>query len=459
MTNPLDLWMAQRMTATMRPHGSHSLATSAGLCAPGATTVTPEEIQVWQMGMIRQTLRHARTNSPFYRSHLKNISEDAIRTPQDLANIPCITADDIRHAPENLLCLSQDSIARIVTLASSGSTGVPKRLFFTQDDLEQTIDFFHQGIGCLTNSGEHVLALLPAQRPDSVGRLLVEGVTRFGATAHVQADADNIPKALSLLKTSRASCIVGTPLHLMALAKTWRAVPVSSISHNIHSVLCCWDSAPPQLTDILEDTWNCKVHHHWGMTETGLGGALECSHRTGLHLREADIYVEIVDPHTGTPLQEGETGEIVVTTLARRGMPLIRYRTGDSAFIINGQCACNSPLRRLSRPTRMSQQQHPDLHTIDKCLLTHPYILEHSSRWEQETNTLHISLDILPCTSADVSHHSTALETQHVKQCLTYAKDAVHRVLPPSHSVSVQVRKTDGTISTSFAKRRMQVIK
>ncbi|MHC1782059.1 MAG: phenylacetate--CoA ligase family protein [Anaerolineaceae bacterium] len=85
------------------------------------------------------------------------------------------------------------------------------------------------------------------------------------------------------------------------------------------------------------------------MTETGLGGGVECDAHLGYHLREADLFFEIIDPQSGLPLPDGQTGEVVVTTLTRAGMPLVRYRTGDLSRILPGRCACGSFIRRLDK--------------------------------------------------------------------------------------------------------------
>jgi hypothetical protein len=92
-------------------------------------------------------------------------------------------------------------------------------------------------------------------------------------------------------------------------------------------------------------------HNHYGMTEMGLGGGVECQARRGYHLREADLLFEIVDPASGAPLPEGEAGEVVVSTLTREGMPLIRYRTGDAGRFLPGACPCGTALRTLERVT------------------------------------------------------------------------------------------------------------
>ncbi len=105
---------------------------------------------------------------------------------------------------------------------------------------------------------------------------------------------------------------------------------------------------PGDLRSAMEASWGCRVLDHWGMTETCFGGGVECLSRCGYHLRELDLFIEILSPLTGMPVPEGELGEIVVTTLRREAMPLIRYRTGDAARWLEGPCPCGSPLRRLS---------------------------------------------------------------------------------------------------------------
>ena len=93
--------------------------------------------------------------------------------------------------------------------------------------------------------------------------------------------------------------------------------------------------------------FGCTVLRHWGMIETCLGGAVECTHGSGMHLREPDVFLEIIDSATGRLLPDGEFGEMVVSTPLKRGMPFIRYRTGDIGRILPGDCMCGSPLRRL----------------------------------------------------------------------------------------------------------------
>lgn len=137
-------------------------------------------------------------------------------------------------------------------------------------------------------------------------------------------------------------------LHDPDRVKELLAVTESTIGKGmIKSVLLSTDYVPSAIVSELGPAWGCQVYNHYGMTEMGGGGG-EYEAREGYHLREAGLYFEVIDPRTGEPLPDGETGELVFTTLTRKGMPLIRYLTGDVARLISEPCPCGSALRRLS---------------------------------------------------------------------------------------------------------------
>jgi phenylacetate-coenzyme A ligase PaaK-like adenylate-forming protein len=112
-------------------------------------------------------------------------------------------------------------------------------------------------------------------------------------------------------------------------------------------MLLCSDYAAPALRRQIEAACGCETFLHYGATESGLGGAVECTVHRGCHIRESDLLVEIVDPDTGSPLPDGALGEVVLTTLGREAMPLIRYRTGDMASLDRSPCRCGGVTARL----------------------------------------------------------------------------------------------------------------
>jgi phenylacetate-coenzyme A ligase PaaK-like adenylate-forming protein len=319
----------------------------------GVSDLTRAALSDFQLQQVRETLDLIRRASPFYRRYLAQSPEN-IESLDDLWQFPFTTADDIRQHSHEFLCVSQSEIHRVVTLNTSGTTGAPKRIFLTAEDQELTLDFFQVGMSTFVSPGDRVLILLPGERPGSVGDLLSTALGRLAALGLKHGPVCDVSTTVERLRQESIDCIVGVPTHVLALAQ---AMPMFQLK----SALLTTDHVPDAIKRTVESNWNCAVYNHYGMTETGLGGGVECQARRGYHLREADLYVEIVDPRTGQPLTDGEMGEIVFTTLTRRGMPLLRYRTGDLGRFIPGICPCGTILKTLDRiRNRVNGRLHLD---------------------------------------------------------------------------------------------------
>ena len=260
--------------------------------------------------------------------------------------LPFTTAEQLRSCGSRMLCVRPHEVERIVTLATSGTEGDPKRVFFTADDLELTVDFFRHGMATFTGAGDRVVVLMPGARPGSIGDLLQSALARLGASAVVHGPVVDIDETLALLERTQASVVVGIPIQVLGLAR--RSVALGRPIRSVHSVLLSADHVPRAVVHAVETSWRCRVFDHYGSTEMGFGGGVECVARGGYHLREADLLFEIVSPDSGLPLADGEVGEIVFSTLTRTGMPLLRYRTGDVSRFLPGRCECGTHLRRLA---------------------------------------------------------------------------------------------------------------
>lgn len=327
---PLEDWIKGKVFGTQ---------TTAGLAR--------SQVARYQLQKIRENVARARSRSPFYARHLRGLGESALRRLEDLAGFPFTTAADLRREGMRFLCVSQDEIERVVTLHSSGSTAPPKRLWFTESDLERTVDFFCHGMSTLVRAGDRVLILMPGEAPGSVGDLLVKGLERLGVEGHVHGPVLDPAVVVDAIHRMEMDSMVGLPLQVLSLARcAWAG---RTLRGRIRTVLLCSDYVPAVVARELEAVWNCRVFTHYGMTEMGLGGGVECEARCGYHLREADLFFEIIHPETGRPQEEGKSGEIVFTTLTQEGMPLIRYRTGDISRFLPGPCPCGTSLRRLER--------------------------------------------------------------------------------------------------------------
>jgi phenylacetate-CoA ligase len=316
-----------------------------------------DALRAYQLAKLNATLSLAQEKSPFYR-RLFGIKKVSLSCLDDLANLPFSTADQIGAAPFDFLCVRQDDVERIVTLPTSGTTGTPKRICFTAEDQELTRDFFHWGMSTMVEAGDRVLILLPGSLPGSVGDLLKEGLARMDVQGIPHGPVTDARRTLEMIEKERVTALVGIPVQVLELARLSETVPAGTRRRGagdrgrpfegLHSVLLSTDRMPRAVARVIEEAWGCAVYNHYGMTEMGLGGGVDCRARAGYHVREADLFFEIVDPTTGRPVPEGSSGEVVFTTLTRRAMPLIRYRTGDVSRFVPGPCPCGTVLRRLA---------------------------------------------------------------------------------------------------------------
>jgi phenylacetate-CoA ligase len=326
-TNPLDAWTAQQI-------GN-----------PGAP-LTRAALDAYQLRQLRQTLAWAKAKSPFYRRRLAAFDEALPGGLGELRQLPFTTANDLRRNDPPLLGVSQSEVCRIVTLETSGTSGPAKRIFFTAQDQAATVDFFNHGMRVLTRPGDRVLILFPGERPGSVGELLARALLRLGATPIAYGWPQDLAAATAALRRERPDVVVGTPVALLAVAR-YAAATVQAV--RVRSVLLSADQASAAVRRGLAQLWGCEIFEHYGMTEMGLGGGVDCAAHAGYHMRESELLVELIDPASGEPVTDGEPGELVFTTLTRRGMPLVRYCSGDISRRLPGVCTCGSPLARFER--------------------------------------------------------------------------------------------------------------
>lgn len=299
----------------------------------------------YRLDCIRRTVDSAVQNSPFYRDHLGGLKSGHIRTMADVERIPTMSAEDIARNPAAMVCVSQSEISRIITLSTSGTTGNPKRIYFSEDDLELTVEFFMHGMKTLVGEKDRVLILMPGEKFGSVGYILKDALARIGVFSEVHGVVNDMVSCLEDIERFGINCLVGIPVQVLELSYEAQRRGMKGIER----VLLSADYVPDSLARMVEENLGCTVFSHYGMTEMGFGGGVECSAFEGYHLRETDLYFEILDPETGVPLEDGLLGEVALTTLNRRGMPLIRYRTGDISRFLAGTCGCGSNMRRLDK--------------------------------------------------------------------------------------------------------------
>jgi len=311
----------------------------------GAKRLSEEGLQSYQLEEIRKTIDIAK-RSKFYGEKLKDIFNEDIKDFEDFNKVPFTTSEDLANNPKAFLCVSLDQISRIVTMTSSGTMGIPKRIFFTENDLKATSEFFKYGMLNIITPGQRVLILMPGSNHSSIGQLLKVGLEKANCVGIIYGPVFDIWDALETIQSKNIDCIVGLPIQVFYLAKL-KKTDVRYKNLKLKSILLSADYVPRSLCIAVSNAFGCPVFAHYGMTEMGYGGGVECTALNGYHMREVDLYTEIIDPLTGQNVTEGSYGEVVFTTLRREGMPLIRYRTGDIARFLPKNCSCSNAFKRM----------------------------------------------------------------------------------------------------------------
>ncbi len=423
---PLDKWIASKIFE-----------------APLGGSLSQADVTRHQLAKLRETIDYVRWKSPFYRAHLAGLPNCRLKDLEDLRQFPFTTPEHLEERGSEFLCVSQSKIQRVITLQAPGTMAKPRRLYFTEEDVDLTVDFFHHGMTALVEPGQTVLVLMPGDRPASVGDLLVRALRRINVEGIVHGMVENPDHTIGEILRHNIDCLVGIPTQVLALVrhKAGALIPRGRIK----SVLLSSDYVSPAIAGELEGAWGCRVFNHYGSTEMGLGGGVECQALQGYHLREADLYFEIVDPTSGEPQPAGRWGEIVFTTLTRKGMPLIRYRTGDLSRFRSDACACGTALRRLDRVRGRFKDFAPvgeshwlGIVDLDDVLFTVPGLLDYQAILTDGNDQ--DRLDIVVRSGA--GDHEAFL-------------GAVHRALTESEAVRKAIR--DGSIavgSVEFATER-----
>ena len=319
------------------------------------------------------------------RERLREAEDRALRLTK-AGSRGLISERDIVSCPEAFLAVPAKEVSRIITLASSGTERLPKRIFFTEADLRRTADFFAAGMREIVSPGERALVYMPGKHPYTVGGLLKTALESFGAACRSVGYFADTP---AMYEPARETdCLIGTPGQMACLCGR---VP----SLRPKAVLLSGEYVADSLIRRMERTWGCRVFTHWGMTETAYGGAVSCG-CGGLHIRHEDILIEIIDPESGKQLPDGAWGEIVISTLFHEAMPLLHYRTGDRGRLIATECGCGGVFPRLETGGRLTQRvqtaarKELSLTVLDALLLGLDGICGYEAVWRPEADLLKI---------------------------------------------------------------------
>jgi phenylacetate-CoA ligase len=301
-----------------------------------------KKIQELQLKKLRETVHRVYENVPFYQKKFKEmkIKPDDIKTLDDIRRLPFTNKNDLRdNAPFGMMAASLDKCVELH--ASSGTTGVPVTVCYTPNDIEVWSEVMAR---CLTMSGLTRKDVF--QNPIPYGTFTGAfgfhyGAQKVGAMV-IPSGMGQSERQLKLMEYYGATFISGVASYAMRLSQVANSLGVDLKKLKVRNGLFGAEMFTPGLKKRIMDAWNMDVHDIYGLTEMcGPGVSTDCDQHNGLHLWEDHFLIEVLDPVTLEPVDVEEEGEIVLTTLTKEGMPLLRYRTRDLAKIFDQKvCEC-----------------------------------------------------------------------------------------------------------------------
>ena len=312
------------------------------------------ELAQLQNEKLQETLRRVQ-KVPYYQQAFSkaNIAPESIRTVDDLKRLPFTTKEDLRgQYPLGMLAVDQKDVARYH--GSSGTTGKPTMVAYTQNDLNTWANLCARFLVGTGLRPEHSVQIAFGYGLFTGGFGLHYGVERVGASV-IPAAAGNTPKQIMLMMDMQVDALVCTPSYALSLSEY---IINNNIPREALNLKFAHFGGEPWTEDMrarIESEMGIHCFNNYGLSEViGPGVSGECAARDGMHIAEDAFIVECINPETLEPVEPGEEGELVFTSLCKEAMPIIRYRTRDIAAINPEPCACGRTSVRMSRVTGRS---------------------------------------------------------------------------------------------------------
>jgi phenylacetate-CoA ligase len=315
---------------------------------PKYETMKKEELVELQLKRLKKTVAAVYNNVPFYKEKFKQlgISPDDISSLDDISKLPTTKKTDLRdNYPFGLVAVPRKDVVRIH--ASSGTTGKSTVVAYTQNDIETWSDLVARNLTMVGLGKDDVFQNAVNYGLFTGGLGIHYGVEKIGAMT-VPSGTGNTCKQLEMMMDFGVTAVHCTPSYALYLAETAKEM---AIVDKLSLKVGCFGAEPwsSNTRKKLESTLNIKACDSYGLSEImGPGVAFECEEQDGLHVWSDHFFVEVLDEN-GEQVAEGEKGELVITSLTKEALPIIRYRTGDITRLLESECSCGRTTPRISR--------------------------------------------------------------------------------------------------------------
>jgi phenylacetate-CoA ligase len=313
-------------------------------------TMEHEQMQQLQGKRLRDVVEHIYRQVPFYRARMQQegLLPQDIATLADISKLPFMTKQDMRdNYPYGLFAVPPSEIVRIH--ASSGTTGKATVVGYTKRDLGMWSEVMARSLTAAGVTKQSFVQISYGYGLFTGGLGIHYGAELVGASV-IPVSSGNTARQISLMRDFGTTALACTPSYALHIAETMREMGIDPKDTALKVGILGAEPWSDKMRREIETQLNIRTTDIYGLSEIiGPGVACECHEQQGLHINEDHFYPEIIDPLTGQVLAEGQKGELVLTTITKEGMPMIRYRTRDLTVLNRSTCGCGRKLVRMSK--------------------------------------------------------------------------------------------------------------
>jgi len=311
------------------------------------------ELRELQAERLRETVERAAENVPFYRERLDDagVAPADIESVEDITELPMTTKEDFRDEyPDGLFAVDDDEVTRIH--ASSGTTGKPKIVSYTDGDIDVWSEVVARSLAAAGVAAGDTVQNAYGYGLFTGGLGLHYGIEELGATV-IPVGGGQTKRQIELMQDLESDVFTCTPSYALYLAEQAEEMGQDPRELPIETIIFGAEPCTDPMREEIEERLDVTGIDIYGLSEiVGPGVSNECHEaQNGLHIWEDHFYPEVIDPQTGEHVEEGEEGELVLTTLTKEALPVLRYRTGDLTTLSSDECECGRTMVRMDNVT------------------------------------------------------------------------------------------------------------
>lgn len=309
-----------------------------------------ETMRAIQLERLQKTVKHEYDNVAPYRKKMDEagVKPEDIKTLEDISKLPFTTKEDLaQNYPKGMFAAKDEDIVRVHS--SSGTTGKPKIVGYTRNDLKLWGECVARAFACAGQDKNSVIQIAYGYGLFTGGIGVHMGAETIGATT-IPMSSGNTKKQIMFMKDMKSTAFCCTPSYALTVAEGLAKEGVDPSELSLRAGIFGAEPWTEGMRENIEKGLGIKAYDIYGLTEImGPGVAVSCDAHSGMHIQEDWFYPEIIDPDTLQPLPDGEIGELVFTTLGKEGFPMIRYRTRDLCYLMRDKCECGRTTVRMGK--------------------------------------------------------------------------------------------------------------